>query len=267
MRAIISIEQETTMKMKLIRNATLKLDFAGSVILIDPFFAPKGTRPSFTGRAPNPLVDLPETPDEILNGVELVIVSHLHADHFDPVAQSVVPKSLPLICQPGDEEKIRFYGFGDVTPLIDTIDWHGITIRRREGSHGLGPVVKKMGSVMGFTITGKDEPAVYWAGDTVLYPPVETIVRETRPDIVIIHPCGARWEGDLITMDAIETVALCRMALDAVVVATHMDALDHATISRDDLRRHALEQGVTLERLLIPKDGEELELTRHAWTH
>jgi L-ascorbate metabolism protein UlaG (beta-lactamase superfamily) len=255
------------MKLKLIRNATLKLAFAGRVILIDPFFAPKGTRPSLAGRAPNPLVDLPATPEEILNGVELVIVSHLHGDHFDPVAQSLVPKSLPVICQPGDEDKIRSYGFSNVTPLVDAIDWQGVTVRRHEGSHGLGPVVKKMGSVMGFTITGKDEPAVYWAGDTVLYPPVENVVRETKPDIVIVHPCGALWEGDLITMDAAETVALCRMAPDAIVVATHMDALDHATVSRDDLRRHALAQGIVVEQLLIPKDGEELELTRHAWTH
>ena len=158
------------MKLRLLRNATLKLEIIGRTVLIDPFFAPKGSRPSFTGRAPNPLVELPASPEEILDGVELVIVSHLHADHFDPVAQSLVPKHLPLICQPGDEDKIRSYGFDDVMPLAKVIDWNGIRLQRREGSHGLGPVVKKMGSVMGFSIKAKNEPAVYWAGDTVLYP-------------------------------------------------------------------------------------------------
>src|SRR6185369_4609812 len=81
------------MKLRLLRNATLKLEIRGRIVLIDPFFAPKGSRPSFTGRAPNPLVELPVSPEEILDGVELVVVSHLHADHFDPVAQSLVPTS------------------------------------------------------------------------------------------------------------------------------------------------------------------------------
>src|SRR4249920_2333221 len=79
------------MKLQLLRNATLKLEIGGRIVLIDPFFAPKGSRPSFTGRALNPLVELPASPEEILDGVELVVVSHLHADHFDPVAQSLVP--------------------------------------------------------------------------------------------------------------------------------------------------------------------------------
>lgn len=248
------------MKLRLIRNATLKLEFSGRIILIDPFFAPKGTRPPLAGRAPNPLVDLPVSTEEILSGVEFVIVSHLHADHFDPVAQSLVPKHLPLICQPGDEEKIRSYGFSQVTPLVQSIDWRGIHIARREGSHGLGAVVEKMGRVMGFTITAKNEPEIYWAGDTVLYPAVEKTIVDTRPDVVVIHPCGARWDGDLITMDAQEAVDVCRLAPDAVVVATHMNTLDHATVTREDLRRYAGELGVTPQQLLVPEDGEGLEL-------
>lgn len=39
------------MKLRLFRNATVKLAIAGKTILIDPFLAPKGTRPSYTGRA------------------------------------------------------------------------------------------------------------------------------------------------------------------------------------------------------------------------
>ncbi|MDH2399832.1 MBL fold metallo-hydrolase [Bradyrhizobium sp. SSUT18] len=248
------------MKFSLLRNATLKLDILGRSVLIDPFFAAKGSRPSFTGRAPNPLVDLPVSPEKILEGVELVVVSHLHADHFDPVAQDLVPKHLPLICQPGDEDKIRSYGFSNVTPLTDVLVWQGIRFQRREGSHGLGSVVQKMGSVMGFVITAKDEPSLYWAGDTVLYPAVEATIVESRPDIIVIHPCGARWDGDLITMDAAEAVAICRLAPSAAVIATHMDSLDHATVSRDDLLKYARKQGVTSRQLLVPRDGEHLTL-------
>lgn len=48
------------MKLKLLRNATLKLDFAGRTFLIDPDFGPRHSRRSFTGRSENPMVDLPE---------------------------------------------------------------------------------------------------------------------------------------------------------------------------------------------------------------
>ncbi len=65
-------------------------------------------------------------------------------------------KHLPLICQPGDEDKIRSYGFSDVMPLAKVVDWNGVRLQRREGSHGLGPVVQKMGPVMGFQHHGKE---------------------------------------------------------------------------------------------------------------
>jgi hypothetical protein len=38
-----------------------------------------------------------------------------------------------------------------------------------------------------------------------------------------------------------------------------MEALDHATVSRDELRNYASLQGITANRLLIPADGEALE--------
>ncbi len=248
------------MKLQLFRNATLKLDYAGHTVLIDPYLAPKHSLPSFTGRSPNPKVDLPVSVEEILDGVGLVIVSHLHTDHFDDVAKQRLPKTLPIFCQPGDEEEIRKAGFTDVTPLTDGATWKGLSLTRREGSHGLGPVVELMGQVIGFTLEGEGEPRVYWAGDTVLYPPVEKTIRETRPDVVITHSCGAKWDGDLIVMDAAETVDVCRLAGEATVVAVHMEALDHATVSRSDLRKAADAAGISPSQLLIPADGDTIAL-------
>ena len=250
------------MKLQLIRNATLKLDYAGRTVLIDPYFAPKHSLPSFANRSENPVVELPVSIEEILDGVELVIVSHLHSDHFDDVAKARLSKDLPIFCQPGDEAEIRAAGFTAVTPLADRATWQGLTLTRREGSHGLGPVVELMGSVMGFTLEAEGEPSIYWAGDTVLYPPVASVIAGTRPDIIITHSCGARWDGDLIVMDADETLSVCAASADAVVVATHMEALDHATISRQDLRETAEARGISATKLRIPGDGEVLVLDR-----
>jgi len=248
------------MQLELIRNATLKINYGGHLLLIDPYFAPRHSLPSFTGRSPNPMTELPRAIDDILQGVELVIVSHLHTDHFDSVAKKRVPKALPLLCQPGDEGSIRESGFADVRSLNETTVWQGITITPRQGSHGLGPVVEKMGHVIGFTLEAAGEPTVYWAGDTVLYPPVAETIQQVSPDVIITHSCGARWDGDLIVMDAEQTVALSRLAPQAIVVATHMEALDHATITRRDLRQAADTAGIDPSRLLIPADGETLHL-------
>ncbi|NLS68237.1 MBL fold metallo-hydrolase [Bradyrhizobium brasilense] len=248
------------MKLQLLRNATLKLTLGERTILIDPFFAPKHSRPSIAGRSPNPLVDLPVSTDQVLEGVELVIVSHLHSDHFDPVAQGLVPKDLPIVCQPGDDTKIRSFGFEKVTPLHDNFVWRGVKLTRRKGRHGFGPVVEKMGPVMGFSVELEGEPSLYWAGDTVLYPPVEETIRSTDPDIIVIHPSGALWEGQSIAMDAEQAVTLGRIFSRPTIVATHLEALDHTTVSRDDLRHKLLAQNIAAERFLIPHDGEVLTL-------
>lgn len=248
------------MKLQLLRNATLKLSYGGRTILVDPYFAPRHSLPSFAGRSPNPLVDLPLPVEEILAGVELVIVSHLHSDHFDGSAQKAVSKHLPVICQPGDEATIAGAGFTDVTPLTTSTDWNGLRLTRCEGSHGLGPVVEKMGNVMGFMLETPGEPKLYWAGDTVLYPPVIETVRRAEPDIIVSHSCGACWDGDLIVMDADQTTSLCETAPRSIVVATHMEALDHATVDRNDLRRAADAKGIPATRLIIPRDGETIDL-------
>ncbi len=248
------------MQLQLIRNATLKLAYGGAAILVDPYFAPKHSLPSFTGRSQNPMVELPVAVEEILDAVELVIVSHLHTDHFDAVAKEIIPKHWPLICQPGDESTIREAGFTDVTPLTGEIRWRGIRITLREGNHGTGAVLDKMGQVMGFTLEADDEPSVYWTGDTVLYPPVLETIEAFEPDVIVTHSCGAMWDDTLIVMDAEQTVETAEVAPQATVIATHMEALDHATVSRDALRAHAASRRLSPEGLLVPADGELLTL-------
>ena len=148
-----------------------------------------------------------------------------------------------------------------MTPLADVVDWQGMRFKRREGSHGLGPVVEKMGPVMGFSITAKTPNLRHhWAATPASIRFNPGAHDDTTPEIVIIHPCGARWDGDLITMDAKEAVATCRLAPASTVIATHMGfRLHDATVSRDELRRYSIEQGVSLQQLRIPRDGETLQ--------
>jgi L-ascorbate metabolism protein UlaG (beta-lactamase superfamily) len=250
------------MRLRLLRNATQRLHYAGHELLLDPYFAPKHSRPSFAGRSPNPLVDLPCPPEEIMAGAELLIVSHLHSDHFDPEAQRILPKDLPVLCQPGDEGAIRGHGFERVTPVDDAVTWNGITLTRTPGQHGSGPKeLAEMGQVSGFVFQALGEPTLYWTGDTILYEPVRRTLERFRPDIIVTHSSGALWKGEgPIVMDAAQTLAVCQAAPGSRIVAIHLDSLDHGEVSREDLRAQARAAGIPDPRLLIPADGETLEL-------
>lgn len=255
------------MQLQLLRNAALKLRYGDRTILIDPDFGHLHSRRSFTGRSPNPMVPLPLPIEEILDGVDLVIVSHLHADHFDDVAKASLPKDLPVICRPGDEGAIAAAGFQRITAL-DCYQRLGSTVLKcQPAQHGTGGVVETMGPVMGFSLEAPGEPALYWCGDSVLYPPLQDAVAATNPDVIVTHSCGALWDGTLIVMDAQQTLDLCEAAPRATVIATHMEALDHATVSRAALRQAADARGIGPERLLIPSDGETISLPMPALTY
>ena len=54
------------MKIQLIRNATMKLTYAGRTILTDPMLSPKGDFKAFAGIARNPTIELPFQKEEIV---------------------------------------------------------------------------------------------------------------------------------------------------------------------------------------------------------
>ena len=100
----------TTVQMQQIRNATVKISYADTTFLIDPMLAKKGAYPGFEGtyrsELHNPLVELPMATQEILAGVDAIIVTHTHLDHWDDAAQQLLPKDLPLFVQNQSDAKI-----------------------------------------------------------------------------------------------------------------------------------------------------------------
>lgn len=150
-------------------------------------------------------------------------------------------------------------GFQDVRPIGDGIAMGQVRIRTTDGRHGPPEVLDDMGEVSGFLIEATGEPRLYWAGDTILCPEVEAVLTQERPDIVVVHGCGALWNGKGPLVMHVEMIALTRdLAPFAQVIVTHLDAVDHATISRKDLRRLISAGAVGADRLVIPEDGEIL---------
>ncbi len=247
------------MKLQLIRSATMRITYNGHTFLTDPYLAEKFSRPTYSGKSQNPTAELPFTIEELLKGIEMVMVSHIHSDHFDPKAQEVLPKDWLLLCQPEDEMKIKEKGFKNVNP-VHTYKWNGITFRRTSGKHGSGKVLDQMGPISGFVMEAPGEPTVYWAGDTILCEEVRDAIRTYKPNIIITHSCGAEWGDHVkILMDEVETTEVCKIAPNSKVVAIHMDSVDHATITREALKNYARKIGISEDQLLIPRDGEVME--------
>lgn len=247
------------MQIQFIRNATMRITYHNHLFVTDPFLAAKYSLRSFAGISENPLVDLPISPEDVLAGVEMALISHLHSDHFDPLAQALLPKSIPIFCQPGDEKQIADKGFHLVTPIKENVTWQGLSLTRTPGQHGTGEWIARMGYVSGFVWRAEDEPTVYWAGDTIWYEAVEQVLVAEQPDIIITHSSGAKFgDSDPIVMDAAQTIAVCQAAPEAIVVAIHLDSLDHGTVSRADLRALAQDRGISPANLRIPADGEVL---------
>ncbi len=96
------------MHLRLIRNATLRLELDGRRLLVDPMLDPAGARPPVEGTENdrrNPLVELPEPAEVVVEGIDAVLVTHLHRDHFDDTAAALLPRDLPVLCQPEDAER------------------------------------------------------------------------------------------------------------------------------------------------------------------
>jgi L-ascorbate metabolism protein UlaG (beta-lactamase superfamily) len=251
------------MRLTLLRHATLVVRAAGLRLLVDPQLDPAGARPPVAGTAnprPNPLVELPEPPQAAVAGIDAVLVTHLHGDHFDATAAELLPDSVPLVCQPPDAEALRERGFTDVRPVEDAIAVGALRVARTGGRHGTGEIGERMGPVCGFALSAPGEPGLYVAGDTIWCEEVAAALDEHAPDVVVVNAGAARFlDGDPITMTADDVVAVAGHAPGAQVVAVHLEAVNHCGLSRAELRRRLHAEGLA-QRVAVPEDGAEIPL-------
>ena len=236
------------MKLTLVRHATLLLETSGVQVLVDPMLDETGARPPIENtpnQVRNPLVGLPTPAADVVAGIDGVIVSHLHEDHFDDTAERLLARDVPLLTQPGSLDELRRRGFTAATD--DPDGWLGLEIARTGGQHGTEEIGAALGPVSGFIVDG-----VYIAGDTIWCDEVAQALDRHRPRAIVVNGSGARFlEGDPIVMTA-RDVGAVRDATDATVVVVHLESINHCVEQRDVYR--------ALDGVVVPDDGQTIEL-------
>jgi L-ascorbate metabolism protein UlaG (beta-lactamase superfamily) len=230
-------------KLTLVRNATLLLESSLGRILVDPMLRAAGTTPPIEDTPnprPNPLVELPVPAEEVVAGVDLCIVTHLHGDHLDDAAAELLPRGLPILTQPESAEALAERGFTNVAT-------HHDAIAMTRGRHGTGETAAAMGAVSGWVVDG-----VYIAGDTIWCDEVDRALAEHEPRAVVVNGGGAHFlGGDPIVMDA-RDVRRVRVSTSGEVVVVHLEAMNHCREPRSTYR--------AIDGIRVPDDGETIEI-------
>ena len=237
------------MRITLVRNATLIVEIGGKRILVDPMLDDIGARPAIEGTqnpVANPTTPLPFPAEEVVRDLDAIVITHRHRDHLDTKAEELLPRSVPVFCQPEDESALRELGL-EARSVEDAISWEGIDISRTPAQHGTGRIAELLAPVSGFVL---DE--LYIAGDTVWYEGVEETIRRYEPGVAVVNAGGAEFlEGGLIVMGADDVREV--VARVPTVIAVHMEAINHCFLEREAL-------AAAVPGVVIPRDGETVEV-------
>jgi L-ascorbate metabolism protein UlaG (beta-lactamase superfamily) len=172
--------------------------------------------------------------DNKLPPIDLVVLSHLHEDHFDRLVAAQLDRKLPIITTPSAARKLRAMGFKAARGLRT---WEFLEVQKGDAvmritstpaRHG-PPVVawllpETMGSVLDFPGPLGRDLRLYISGDTLVYDELREIPRRFPGiDIALLHLGGTRIVGVLVTMDGRQGVEAIRVVMPREVVPIHFD--------------------------------------------
>ncbi|MEW7277439.1 MBL fold metallo-hydrolase [Aquimarina sp. 2201CG1-2-11] len=237
------------------------------VILVDPMLGRKGAAgPTFTlfrfKPQRNPIVNLFDNAMEIVDKTTHCLITHLHPDHLDKVAEKFLKKKqIPVICSIKDARQLKKRGLN----VVQTVNyWKQTqflegTIEGIPAKHGYGFVAKPMGNVMGFFIQLPNEKSIYLSSDTIYTEDVDKVLKVYKPEISVVASGTAQldiFKPLLMTMNDILKFV---KNSPGKVIANHLEAVNHCPTSREQLEKELGKHGL-IEKTYIPDDGEVIEI-------
>lgn len=260
----------TQLLVTVVNHTTVLVQVAGLNILTDPIWAERcGPLPGVGPRRVRP----PGIRFEDLPRIDVVLLSHNHYDHCDPVALKRLARDhhprlvVPLGCRSFLERK--------GIPVATEMDWwdsfalaDGVTVHAVPSKHfsGRGGFDRDRSLWAGYVI---DTPAgrVYFAGDTGFGGHFAAIGERFPAPRVALLPIGAfrpEWFMSRVHVSPDESMRAHEIVAARTSVATHFGtfrlANDGETEAADRIRALARERGPERPPFVVPEFGHAIEV-------
>ncbi len=216
-----------------IGTATTLIRYAGLTILTDPNFLHRHEKVKLgyglrSRRLTDPAMEISELPP-----LDLVLLSHMHEDHFDRVAARELDRNVPIVTTPHAAKSLGKMGF---TASHQLKTWESLSVVKGDvrlritsmpGTHGPGFVGKLLPPVMGSLLqfqTTRSNVALqmYISGDTLIHDQLREIPRVyPDTDLALLHLGGTRVLGITVTMDARQGLEALRIIQPKMAIPIH----------------------------------------------
>ena len=249
-----------------IGTATVLIRFGGLTILTDPNFLHKGDHVHLgygltSERQTNPAIEFDALPP-----VDLVLLSHLHDDHFDKGVREKLKRSTPIITTASAADDLRKLGF---TAVVGLGTWQDVQVTKGDttlrltampGRHGPAGVAALLPAVMGSMLdfsSAAGRYRIYISGDTMVYRDIDEIPRRfPGVDLALLHLGGTRILGIVtVTMDAEEGVKMLKLIAPHRAIPIHYNDYDVFKSPLSDFQKAVQEAGLA-EKVSYLKHGE-----------
>ncbi len=161
-------------------HGTVLVEQAGARILTDPLLR----------RHMGPLLRRGPLPGEaVKSSLDAILITHLHIDHLDIRSLRLLDRAVPVLVPAHGASLVRRQGFTSVEPLApgDVTEVAGLRVEATPAYHGGKRYpVTRAGHAVGYVIGA--EPAVYYAGDTGLFPGMAEFAE--RVDVALLPISG-----------------------------------------------------------------------------
>ena len=215
-----------------IGTATVLIRYGGFTILTDPNFLHQGeyVRLGYglrSRRLTSPAISFEELPP-----YDLVLLSHLHEDHFDRRVEKLLDRGTTIVTTRDAAESLEKKGF---RRSIGLATWQelsftkgGVKLRITSMPGRHGPVLLSsllpsvMGSMLEFMQAGQVLLRLYITGDTLVIDELQEIRRRyAYLDQAILHLGGTRALGILVTMDGRQGLELLKLLKPKLAIPIH----------------------------------------------
>ena len=225
-------------------HAAFRVEYAGKVLLIDPFFT---GNPAFSADR-----------GAVTRGVTHILVTHAHSDHVGDTVDIAKQTGASVITNYALCGWLGSQGVDALRPLNlgGTTDAGGVSVTMVRADHSSSLVdmgtTQPVGPAAGLIVKAPGEKTLYHLGDTDIFSDMALIAEIHKPQVGLVPI------GDLFTMGpVVAAMATQRYFRFETVIPTHYASFPPLEANPDPFV--AAMQGAAT-KVLVPQNGKAVEL-------